>query len=147
MSFYLKYIFLCTGCGNHPRAGGEKIDGINGARLEEKNRKEQIELLSELLTIINDHGLGPSMATKIKFAIVAALFDYNPKLLDAMKLDSWEKCMAGVDSLLDMMEEHETVVTTGELIMEENGCWTPSPTRSEGVISPPWSAWIRSSSR
>ena len=82
----------------------------------ENNRKEQIELLSELLTISNDNGLGPGMAIKIKFAIIAALFDYNPKLLDTKKLDSWGKCMAGVDSLLDMMEEHETVVMTGELI-------------------------------
>jgi hypothetical protein len=35
------------------------------------------------------------MAIKIKFAIIAALFDYNPKLLDTKKPDSWEKCMAG----------------------------------------------------
>ena len=31
------------------------------------------------------------MAVKIKFAIISALFDYNPKLIDAMKPDSWEK--------------------------------------------------------
>ncbi len=64
------------------------------------------------MTISNDNGRGPGMAIKIKFAIIAAIFDYNPKLLDTKKLDSWEKCMAGVD----MMEEHETVVMAGELI-------------------------------
>ncbi len=106
---------------------------IVAARGKKKtNRKEQIELLSELLTISNDHGLGPGMAIKIKFAIIAALFDYNPKLSDAMKPDSWEKCMAGVDSLLDMMEQHETVVTTGELIMEENEVLDVEPYKIRG---------------
>jgi translation initiation factor 3 subunit C len=68
------------------------------------------------MTISNDNGRGPGMAIKIKFAIIAAIFDYNPKLLDTKKLDSWEKCMAGVDFLLDMIEEHEIVVMAGELI-------------------------------
>ena len=72
------------------------------------------------------------MAIKIKFAIIAALFDYNPKLSDAMKPDSWEKCMAGVDTLLDMIEEFENVVTTGELIMEENEVLEAQPYKIRG---------------
>jgi len=72
------------------------------------------------------------MAIKIKFAIIAALFDYNPKLSDAMKPDSWEKCMAGVDALLDMIEEFENVVTTGELIMEENEVLDSQPYKIRG---------------
>jgi hypothetical protein len=111
----------------------KKLMEIVAARGKKKtNRKEQIELLNELLNISNDHGLGPGMAIKIKFAIIAALFDYNPKLSDAMKPDSWEKCIAGVDSLLDMMEEHETTVTTGELIMEENEVLDAEPYKIRG---------------
>ena len=40
--------------------------------------------------------------------------------------------MAGVDSLLDMMEEYETVVTTGELIMEENEVLDAEPYKIRG---------------
>ena len=106
---------------------------IVAARGKKKtNRKEQIELLNELFNISNDHGLGPGMAIKIKFAIIAALFDYNPKLSDAMKPDSWEKCIAGVDTLLDMIEEFENVVTTGELIMEENEVLEAQPFKIRG---------------
>ena len=57
---------------------------------------------------------------KIKFAIIAALFDYNPKLSDAMKPDSWEKCMNGVDELLDLLEEQGDNITSGEHILEES---------------------------
>ena len=70
--------------------------------------------------ISQEHNLGPGMLIKIKFAIIAALFDYNPKLSDAMKADSWEKCVDGVDNLLELLMQHDNVITTGNLIMEEN---------------------------
>ena len=50
--------------------------------------------------------------------VIAALFDYNAKLSDVMKPDSWEKCMQGVEDLLMMLEELGDTVTTGELILE-----------------------------
>ena len=49
------------------------------------NRKEQIELLTELLNISKEHNLGEGMAIKIQFAICAAIFDYNPKISAAIK--------------------------------------------------------------
>merc|ERR1740124_1682624 len=74
----------------------KKLAEIMAARGKKKtNRKEQIELLTELANIGQEHELGPGIHMKIKFAIIAALFDYNPKLSDAMKPDSWEKCMTG----------------------------------------------------
>jgi len=51
--------------------------------------------------------------------VIPALFEYNAKLSDAMKPDSWEKCMQGVVDLLAMLEEFGEAVTTGELILEE----------------------------
>ena len=84
----------------------KKLAEIMAARGKKKtNRKEQIELLTELATIGQEHQLGPGIHIKIKFAIIAALFDYNPKLSDAMKPDSWEKCMKGVEELLDLLDE------------------------------------------
>merc|ERR1719384_1167894 len=81
----------------------KKLAEIMAARGKKKtNRKEQIELLTELANIGQEHQLGPGIHIKIKFAIIAALFDYNPKLSDAMKPDSWEN------------------ITTGEHILEEN---------------------------
>ncbi len=50
------------------------------------NRKEQIELLHELYGITTDNKLGAGIQVKIMFSITSALFDYNPKLNDAMKV-------------------------------------------------------------
>ena len=82
------------------------------------NRKEQIELLNELLNISNEHNLGAGMAIKIQFAICAAIFDYNPKISAAIKPEYWEKCMPAVEFLLKMISENEDI-TIGDHISEE----------------------------
>merc|ERR1711970_880876 len=113
----------------------KKLLEITAARGKKKtNRKEQIELLTELYTISGDNNLGPGILVKIKFAIISALFDYNPKLSDAMKVESWEKCISGVDNLLDLLCEHEAVITTGSLILDENEILDKSPYKVKGCF-------------
>ena len=98
----------------------KKLHEIMAARGKKRtNRKEQIDLLSELLEISNEHNLGIGMATKIQFAIVAAIFDYNPKISVAMKAEYWEKCMPAVEELLKLIEDNQDTLQTGEFIHEE----------------------------
>ena len=54
------------------------------------------------------------MQIKIKFAIVSAIFDYNPKISAAIKPEYWEKCMPHVEQLLTMIDENLEQVTTGD---------------------------------
>ena len=112
-----------------------KLAEIMAARGKKKtNRKEQIELLSELANIGQEKQLGSGIFIKIKFAIIAALFDYNPKLSDAMKPDSWEKCMKGVEELLDLLDEQGENITTGEHILEENEQLDKAPYKIRGCF-------------
>lgn len=70
----------------------KKLTEIMAARGKKRtDRREQIELLHELQTVADAHNLGPAVTIKIKFAIVAAIFDYNPKVSDAMKPEFWSK--------------------------------------------------------
>ena len=113
----------------------KKLNEIMAARGKKKtNRKEQIELLNELAKISESHNLGAGVHLKVKFAVIAALFDYNPKLSDAMKPDSWEKCMQGVEDLLVMLEELGETVTTGELILEDHEQLEEEPYRVRGCF-------------
>ena len=113
----------------------KKLNEIMAARGKKKtNRKEQIELLNELARIAREHNLGPGVHIKVKFAVIAALFDYNPKLSDAMKPDSWEKCMQGVEDLLKMLEEEGDAVTTGETILEEQEVLEEAPYKVRGCF-------------
>ncbi|QQP54060.1 Eukaryotic translation initiation factor 3 subunit C, partial [Caligus rogercresseyi] len=72
----------------------KKLHEIMAARGKKRtNRKEQIELLTELLNVSTEHDLGLGVHMKIKFAIVSAIFDYNPKVSDAMKPEYWAMCL------------------------------------------------------
>lgn len=70
----------------------KKLSEIIAARGKKRtDRREQIELLHELQLIADAHNLGSAVAVKIKFSIVSSIFDYNPKVSDAMKPEYWSK--------------------------------------------------------
>lgn len=49
-------------------------------------RAAQIELLHALAGISNENNLGEGILVKIKFNIIASLYDYNPNLAAFMKV-------------------------------------------------------------
>lgn len=70
----------------------KKLGEIIVARGKKRtDRREQIELLHELQGIADSHSLGASVSIKIKYCIVSSIFDYNPKVSDAMKPEYWSK--------------------------------------------------------
>lgn len=70
----------------------KKLNEIIAARGKKRtDRREQIELLHELQIIADAHTLGAAVSVKIKFSIVSSIFDYNPKVSDAMKPEYWSK--------------------------------------------------------
>ena len=106
----------------------KKLHEIMAARGKKRtNRKEQIDLLVELLEISNEKELGVGVATKIQFAIVAAIFDYNPKISVAMKPEYWERCMPAVEELLRLIDENKETLQTGEFIYEEQETFEEPP--------------------
>ena len=50
------------------------------------SRAAQIELLHLLAGISGEHNLGQGILVKIKFNIIASLYDYNPNLAAFMKV-------------------------------------------------------------
>lgn len=70
----------------------KKLNEVISARGKKRtDRREQIELLHELHSIADSHNLGPAVSIKIKFSIISSIFDYNPKISDAMKPEYWSK--------------------------------------------------------
>ncbi len=146
----------------------KKLHEIMAARGKRRtNRKEQIELLNELLNISMENNLGPAIEVKIQFAIIAAIFDYNPKISSAMKPEYWEKCMPAIEKLLVLLDEHADDLTSGDNINDDAEVYDGKPYkvgalrsssvlvipdlsalgRFAGASFPPSSDWTRSSSR
>jgi len=77
-----------------------------------------VEMLHELYGAGEAANLGVGVAVKVKFAIIAAIFDYNPKICDAMKPEHWEKLLQCIAELLDLLNSRSDIVL-GDHITEE----------------------------
>ncbi|KAM4631637.1 eukaryotic translation initiation factor 3 subunit C-like protein isoform 2-T2 [Discoglossus pictus] len=114
----------------------KKLNEILQARGKKgTDRAAQIELLHLLVGIAEEHNLGQGIAVKIKFNIVASLYDYNPNLAAYMKADMWKKCLDCIHDLLDILFSN-TNMFIGENIAEdsENLSNPEQPLRVRGCI-------------
>jgi len=113
----------------------KKLQEIVSARGKKRtDRKEQIELLTELNKISGENNLGLGIELKIKFAIVAAIFDYNPKISEAMKPEHWEQCMPAVKELLTMIKDNLETVVAGDNIGEDMEQFEEAPYKVRGCF-------------
>ena len=67
-------------------------------------------MLHELYQISEANNLGVGVAVKLKFAIISAIFDYNPKISDAMKPEHWEKLLQCISELLSLLNSRSDIV-------------------------------------
>ncbi|XP_051959357.1 eukaryotic translation initiation factor 3 subunit C [Xyrauchen texanus] len=114
----------------------KKLNEILQARGKKgTDRAAQIELLHALAVIANENNLGEGILVKIKFNIIASLYDYNPNLAAFMKADMWKKCLDCIDELLDILFNN-TNIFIGENIAEdsENLAISDQPFRVRGCI-------------
>lgn len=112
----------------------KKLSEIVAARGKKRtDRKEQIELLHELQAIADQHNLGQAIAIKIKLAIISSIFDYNPKVSDAMKPEYWAKLLERITETVDMLLVTPDIVI-GEHVTEEAETLDKPPYRLRGCI-------------
>lgn len=112
----------------------KKLSEIVAARGKKRtDRKEQIELLHELQAVADQHNLGQAVAIKIKLAIISSIFDYNPKVSDAMKPEYWAKLLERITETVDMLLATPDIVI-GEHVTEEAECLEKPPYKLRGCI-------------
>lgn len=80
------------------------------------DRREQIEMLHELSNISAANNLGVGISVKLKFAIIAAIFDVNPKICDPIKPEHWEKLLDCIAELLNILNSRSDIIM-GEHIL------------------------------
>ncbi|KAL3091723.1 hypothetical protein niasHT_024305 [Heterodera trifolii] len=74
------------------------------------NRKVYVRYLQELYKAADEHNLGVGLLAKVLTAIIAALFELNTRISDAMEFNSWMKTVETVDGLLSLLSEHPNVI-------------------------------------
>ena len=84
------------------------VEGVLSVRNHSHDRL--VEMLHELQTAAEANNLGVGVAVKIKYSIIAAIFDYNPKICDAMKSEHWEKLLQCIAELLGIINARNDVI-------------------------------------
>ncbi|XP_065511357.1 eukaryotic translation initiation factor 3 subunit C-like protein isoform X2 [Caloenas nicobarica] len=98
----------------------KKLNEILQARGKKgTDRAGQIELLQLLVAVAHEHNLGAALEVKIKFNIIASLYDYNPNLAAYMKPELWQRCLSCIEELLSELFAHPEIFI-GENVLEES---------------------------
>ncbi|XP_051163189.1 eukaryotic translation initiation factor 3 subunit C isoform X1 [Leptopilina boulardi] len=112
----------------------KKLTEVIAARGKKRtDRREQIELLHELQLIADAHNLGPAVAVKIKFSIVSSIFDYNPKVSDAMKPEYWSKLLERISEMLDMILNTPDM-QIADTVSEDEEQYEKAPYKMHGCV-------------
>jgi len=112
----------------------KKLNEIMAARGKKgTDRKEQIELLHELATITGNHNLGAGIITKIQYAIITSIYDYNPSVSDPMKVEFWEKALLKIDEFLELLVANADL-TINDTITEDDESFEKAPYMVRGCI-------------
>lgn len=101
-----------------------EIMSVRGKR--STDRQLQIDMLYELDEIAHKHTLGVPIAVKILFSKISALFDYNPKISEPMKLQNWSKLLSVMQDMMKLLLANNDIYM-GEHIAEEKQEFMKAP--------------------
>lgn len=118
---------------NHEAVMNKLTEIVSARGKKATDRSEMIGILEELLVVSESNKLGPAMACKIMFSIIAAIYDYNPNIATNMKPEMWQNCLDYVIKQLDHLVEHHDI-TVSENIQEDSENVETSPYRVRGCI-------------
>lgn len=111
-----------------------KLNEIMAARGKKRtDRRMQIELLYELKAIAEQHNLGDAVAAKIRFNIISAIYDYNPKVSEPMKLEYWSKLLDAMVDLVTILLNAKNI-TLSESVLEEAEEYETAPFYVRGCV-------------
>uniref|UniRef100_U5EZ45 Eukaryotic translation initiation factor 3 subunit C n=1 Tax=Corethrella appendiculata TaxID=1370023 RepID=U5EZ45_9DIPT len=111
-----------------------KLNEVMAARGKKRtDRRLQIEFLHELKAIAEQHNLGAAVTVKIRFNIVSAIFDYNPKVSEPMKLEYWTKLLEEIQQLIKLLLSNGNIKLS-ESVLEETEEYENAPYRIRGCM-------------
>lgn len=112
-----------------------KLNEVMSNRGKKKtDRKLQIEFLHELKAVAEQHNLGVAIAVKIRFNIVSAIFDYNLKISEPMKLEYWHKLLEVMADLMKLLLANTSDIKLSESVTDETEEYMNKPYCLRGCV-------------
>lgn len=95
------------------------------------DRSDQTEMLLELLNISRQYQLGPAIEIRIILGLISSLLEYNPSVLEHIKISVWEELLKYINLLIDILVSNPDV-TVNESVDEDEENYESSPYKING---------------
>lgn len=116
---------------NHQIMAKKLIEVLAMRGKKRVDRHDQIEMLTELLTISRANNFGPALEVKILLGLQSSLADYGSG--NCMKSEVWIRYIENMETLVDIMAKNEDL-TVSDSIAEDQESFQNSPYKVQGCI-------------
>lgn len=116
---------------NHANVLKKLVEVLAMRGKKRADRSDQTDMLLELLNITRQYELGPAIEIRIILGLISTLIEYNPSVLEHIKIGVWEELLKYLNILIDILQANPDV-TVNETIDEEDENYATSPYRMNG---------------
>lgn len=116
---------------NHQNVLKKLVEVLAMRGKKRADRSDQTEMLLELLNISRQYQLGPAIELRIILGLISSLLEYNPSVLEHIKISVWEELLKYMNLLIDILDANPDVIVN-ESIDEDEENYETSPYKLNG---------------
>lgn len=116
---------------NHQNVLKKLVEVLAMRGKKRADRSDQTEMLLELFNISRQYLLGPAIEVRIILGLISSLLEYNPSVLEHIKISVWEELLKYLNLLIDILSANPNV-TVNEFIDEDEENYESSPYKVNG---------------
>jgi len=116
---------------NHQNVLKKLVEVLAMRGKKRADRSDQTEMLLELLNITRQYQLGPAIEIRIILGLISSLLEYNPSVLEHIKISVWEELLRYLNLLIDILSANPDVIVN-ESIDEDEESYDASPYKLNG---------------
>lgn len=116
---------------NHQNVLKKLVEVLAMRGKKRADRSDQTDMLLELYKICESYKLGPAIQIRIILGLVSSLLEYNPSVLEHIKISVWDELLKYLNLLIDVLRDNPDV-TVNESIDEDEENYESSPYRLNG---------------
>lgn len=111
---------------NHSNVLKKLVEVLAMRGKKRADRSDQTEMLLELLNIVRQYHLGPAVEVRIILGLISSLLEYNPSVLEHIKISVWDELLKYINLLIDILQGNPDLIVN-ESIDEEEENYESSP--------------------
>ena len=116
---------------NHQNVLKKLVEVLAMRGKKRADRSDQTDMLLELYKIAETYKLGPAIQVRIILGLISSLFEYNPSVLEHIKISVWDELLKYLNLLIDILRDNPDV-TVNEAVDEDDEIYDTSPYRLNG---------------